>query len=170
MNFQPHHKRTLIHAVLFIIAIGFSVMANAQGHVVFKGRVLRTDVNSPAVSMIVTDGIDTMDVMIGRHGQYNFAIPTNETVRVILSSENYITKVIELNTHNAPEAKGPLARPEHVEFFVELERQSKAHPMMYSGLAGSIYFTPQDDGVRTMLVPTPQAKSSLATNTVTADL
>ena len=145
-------------------------MANAQGHVVFKGRVLRTDVNSPAVSMIVTDGIDTMDVMIGRRGQYNFAIPTNETVRVILTSENYITKEIKLDTHNAPEAKGPLARPEHVEFYVELERQSKAQPMMYNGLAGSIFFTPQGEGVRTMLVPTPQPKNTLVTNTLTAEL
>ncbi|HQV50641.1 MAG: hypothetical protein IPI00_00640 [Flavobacteriales bacterium] len=170
MNFQPLHKRTLLHTILFVIAIGFSVMANAQGHVIFKGRVLRTDITSPAVSMIVTDGVDTMDVMIGRHGKYNFAIPTNEIVSVILTSENYITKEIKLDTHNAPEAKGPFARTAQVEFYVELEPQSTTQPMMYSGLAGSIYFAPQGEGVRTMIVPTPQPKNMLVSNTFTAAL
>jgi len=170
MNFQPLHKRTLLHTALFIVAVAFSLFANAQGHVVFKGSILMAGDTSQEVSMIVTDGVDTMDVMIGRHGQYNFAVPTNETVRVILSSENHITKEILLDTHNAPVAKGPFARPETVEFFVQLERQNKTYPLEYVGLAGRIYFTPQGEGARTMLIPTPQAKNMLANSAITAGL
>lgn len=170
MNFQPLHKRTLLHTALFIVAVAFSLVANAQGHVVFKGSILMAGDTNEEVSMIVTDGVDTMDVMIGRHGQYNFAVPTNETVRVILSSKEHITKEILLDTHNAREAKGPFARPETVEFYVQLERQNKNYPMEYGGLVGKIYFTPLGEGVRTMLTPTPQAKIMLSNNTVTAEL
>ena len=134
MNFQPLHKRTLLHTALFILAVAFSFFANAQGHVVFKGSILIADGMDAEISMIVTDGVDTMDVMIGRRGQYNFAVPTNETVRVILTSSEHITKEILLDTHYAPEAKGPFARPETVEFYVQLERQSKNYPMDSVGL------------------------------------
>ena len=170
MNFQPLHKRTLLHTALFILAVTCSLFANAQGHVVFKGSILMANSTNAEVSMIVTDGVDTMDVMIGRHGQYNFAVPANEIVSVIVTSENHITKETKLDTHNAPEAKGPFARTAQVEFYVELEPQSTTQPMMYSGLAGSIYFAPQGEGVRTMIVPTPQPKNMLVSNTFTAAL
>ena len=170
MNFQPLHKRTLLHTALFILAVTCSLFANAQGHVVFKGSILMAQSTNAEVSMIVTDGVDTMDVMIGCHGQYNFAVPTNETVSVILTSEEHITKEILLDTHNAPVAKGPFARPENVEFYVQLERQDKNYPMEYDGLAGKIYFTLLGEGVRTLLVPTPQAKNMLASNAIAAKL
>jgi len=165
MNFSNNTtaKRTLLHAALFVAAISFSLFANAEGHVVFKGRVLRTDVCTTPVSMIVTDGVDTMEVVITRNGRYSFAIPTNESVSVFLTSADHITKEIKLDTHNAPEAKGLIARATRVPFFVELERQTKGMEMGYVSAAGHIYFNPQGEGVRTMLVPTPQAKVSVET-------
>ena len=170
MKLQTLHKRTLLHTALFIIAVTCSLFANAQGHVVFKGSILVVGGTNDEVSMIVTDGVDTMDVMIGRQGQYNFAVPTNEKVQVILTSANYITKVIELDTHNAPEAKGAFARAEQVEFYVQLELRSINSPMAYSGPVGMIYFTPQGEGVLTMLTPTTQAQIELANSTITAEL
>jgi len=42
--------------------------------------------------------------------------------------------------------------------------------MEYDGLAGKIYFTLLGEGVRTLLVPTPQAKNMLASNAIAAKL
>ncbi|MBK7238705.1 MAG: hypothetical protein IPI00_00685 [Flavobacteriales bacterium] len=141
MNFQPLHKRTLLHTALFIIAVTCSLFANAQGHVVFKGSILMAQSTNAEVSMIVTDGVDTMDVMIGCHGQYYFAVPTNETV-----SDPY-----QRRTHHQRDptrypqctsSKRPIRTPRNVEFYVQLERQDKNYPMECDGLAGKIYFTP----------------------------
>ncbi|MBK7239819.1 MAG: hypothetical protein IPI00_06510 [Flavobacteriales bacterium] len=53
---------------------------------------------------------------------------------------------------------------------MQLERQDKNYPMEYDGLAGKIYFTLLGEGVRTLLVPTPQAKNMLASNAIAAEL
>ena len=165
MNFSntTTAKRTLLQAALFVAAVSFSLFANAEGHVVFKGRVLRTDVCTTPVSMIVTDGVDTMEVVITRNGRYSFAIPTNENVSVFLTSADHITKEIKLDTHNALED-----RTTRVPFFVQLERQQKGMELGYVSAAGHIYFNPQGEGVRTMLVPTPQAKVNVEAQDIAA--
>lgn len=154
-------KRTLLQATLMAAAVCFSVFAKAEGHVVFKGRVLSTDICKGPVSMIVTDGVDTMEVVITRNGRYSFAIPTNENVSVFLNSADHMTKEIKLDTHNAPESNGLFARATRVPFFVELKHQTEGMELGYVNAAGHIYFNPQGEGVRTMLVPTPQAKVSV---------
>ncbi|MBK7239818.1 MAG: hypothetical protein IPI00_06505 [Flavobacteriales bacterium] len=80
-------------------------------HVVFKGSILMAQSTNAEVSMIVTDGVDTMDVMIGCHGQYNFAVPTNETVSVILTSEEHITKEIPTRYPQCTSSKRPIRTP-----------------------------------------------------------
>ncbi|MBK6543632.1 MAG: hypothetical protein IPG10_20720 [Flavobacteriales bacterium] len=56
--------------------------------------------------MTVTDGTETMDVELGRTGNYKFFVPVDEKVTLNITSPCYMTKQVLLDTHNAPSTDG----------------------------------------------------------------
>ncbi len=166
MNTQNHIKRTVLHAALFAAAIGCSMMAQAQSGVTFKGRIVHTDSNQP-VSMIVTKGSDTLDVMVRRNGRYVFTVPANDSVSVTFTSQEHIAKQIIVDTHGAPLAtRLPVAG--RVAFHVELERADATDLVSYAGPVGLVHFVEENGRSRKQLVVTPQQKVRTEQQLVTA--
>ena len=110
MTLQPHIRRTLIQATLIAACITLSIAAGAQTFVTFTGDVRMPDKDLHPVRMTVSDGHETMDVVLGRNGAYSFHIPVNERVTLTLESPGHITKEVTIDTHGVPEASGLFAR------------------------------------------------------------
>ncbi|MBK6543643.1 MAG: hypothetical protein IPG10_20780 [Flavobacteriales bacterium] len=98
-------------------------MPTPKPHVAFEGRAIPQDNDLHPVHMTVTDGTETMDVELGRTGNYKFFVPVDEKVTLNITSPGYMTKQVLLDTHNAPSTDGVFARTEKVGFDMELERQ-----------------------------------------------
>ena len=163
MNLQPHITRTLFQAALIVAGISLCDLANAQAYVAFEGRVILQDNDLHPVHMSVTDGTETMDVELGRTGNYKFFVPVDEKVTLNITSPGYITKQVLLDTHNAPSTDGFFARTEKVGFDLELERQPEGQLLSYAGLVGSISFVEIEGNVTKMIMTLPQAKIALDT-------
>ncbi|MBV6406109.1 MAG: hypothetical protein IT228_07880 [Flavobacteriales bacterium] len=159
MTLQPHIRRTLVQATLIAAGITLSIAAGAQTYVTFTGAVHMPDQELHAVRMTVSDGSETMDVMLGRHGSYSFHIPVNERVVLTLESPGHITKEVEIDTHGVPEANGLFARNVRVAFDLELERQPDDVLLCYAGPVGRISF----QGSEGRIVPMIQMKEQAVT-------
>ncbi|MBK6627032.1 MAG: hypothetical protein IPJ87_13595 [Flavobacteriales bacterium] len=144
MTLQPHIRRTLIQATLIAACITLSIAAGAQTFVTFTGDVRMPDQDLHPVRMTVSDGHETMDVVLGRNGAYSFHIPVNERVTLTLESPGHITKEVSIDTHGVPEASGLFARTVRVAFDLELERQPDEMQLCYTGPVGAIAFTEND--------------------------
>lgn len=140
MTLQPHIRRTLIQATLIAACITLSIAAGAQTFVTFTGDVRMPDQDLHPVRMSISDGAESMDVVLGHNGAYSFHIPVNERVTLTLESPGHITKEITIDTHGVPEAKGMFARTQRVAFDLELERQPDELKLCYTGPVGAIAF------------------------------
>ncbi len=147
MTLQPHIRRTLVQATLIAAGITLSIAAGAQTYVTFTGAVRMPDQELHPVLMTVSDGCETMDVVLGRNGSYSFHIPVNEQVTLTVESPDHITKAVSIDTHGVPEAKGLFARTVRVAFDMELERQPDDLLLSYAGPVGRITFTNGENGV-----------------------
>ena len=146
MTLQPHIRRTLIQATLIAACITLSIAAGAQTFVTFTGDVRMPDQDLHPVRMTVSDGHETMDVVLGRNGAYSFHIPVKERVTLTLESPGHITKEVTIDTHGVPEARGLFARTVRVAFDLELERQPDDLHLCYAGPVGHIAFA-ENDGI-----------------------
>ncbi len=154
MNLQPHIKRTILQALLITAGLFLSVMANAQHHATFKGRLIMPGGGRSQVIMTLTNGVDTMQVDIARNGRFEFHVPMNDSLSLTVSSEEHVTKQIIVDT-TRPKGRGAsITRNEQLEFDILLERNSANGTTCYAGPSGYIYH----NGVRTVLAPRPQAR------------
>ena len=163
MNLQPHITRTLFQAALIVAGISLCTLASAQAYVAFEGRVILQDNDLHPVYMTVTDGTETMDVDLGRTGNYKFFVPVDEKVTLNITSPGYLTKQVILDTHNAPSTEGLFARTEKVGFDMELERQPEGQLLSYAGPVGAVAFVDCDGRLTTVIMNMPQEKIAVDT-------
>ncbi len=133
MRIQAHIKRTLLHAALFFASIFIALCADAQEHVTFKGKVHVPTNGRPMVALSVTNGTDTMQVMAGRNGRFEFDLPFNEKQLLVVECAGYIKKEVILDTRLA-------AKHETIVFYVELEINDPIDPLIYAGPVGEVRF------------------------------
>ena len=163
MNLQPHITRTLFQAALIVAGISLCNLANAQAYVAFEGRVILQDNDLHPVHMTLTDGTETMDVELGRTGNYKFFVPVDEKVTLNITSPGYMTKQVLLDTHNAPSTDGVFARTEKVGCDMELERQPEGQLLSYAGPVGAVAFVDCESRPTLVIMNMPQEKIALDT-------
>lgn len=105
MNLQPHIKRTLASGLLIVAALLLSLRGQAQPFVAFKGQVLAEGNALARTTITVLDSSASMDVVIRRDGRYEFFIPVDHVVQVVVMAPGHTTRTITIDTHDAPRAQ-----------------------------------------------------------------
>lgn len=144
MNFQPHIKRTLIHAVVIAAALCLSAYANAQDVVVCKGQVLRGKASATPISVVITNGSDTVNVAIAENGSFSFVAPAGQALWVRFGTDGRTTgEVMFAGPDHAPVA----ARST---FLVELQQSTSEEVPSTVFVSGSFSRTAKGGAVASL--------------------
>ncbi|MBX2982094.1 MAG: hypothetical protein KF843_05465 [Flavobacteriales bacterium] len=143
MNFQPHTKRTLIHAVVIAAALCLSAYANAQDVVVCKGQVLRDEASTTPISLVIINGSDTVSVVIADNGSFSFVAPAGQELWVRFGTDGRTAGEVMFAGQEVGQDHAPVAA--RSAFLVELQRSTSEEMPSTVFVSGSFSRTAQVD-------------------------